>query len=106
MASMPADPPPPEAGHCGCPIDGPHGTDCPTILGDIVRADIEQVAAPTMSPAYIPKSLLRVETFDSESADLIVDIASGRVLKDRTGETGRTLHAPDCMCSACDDIPF
>ena len=23
--------------HCGCPINGPHGVDCPTMLGDMAR---------------------------------------------------------------------
>jgi hypothetical protein len=29
----------PDAQHCGCPLAGPHGVECPTMLGDIARLE-------------------------------------------------------------------
>ena len=29
----------PEPQHCGCPAGGPHGVECPTMLGDIARLE-------------------------------------------------------------------
>lgn len=38
LIRLPEEPVEEKVSHCGCPIGGPHGVNCPTIFGDIARS--------------------------------------------------------------------
>lgn len=108
--SVPADPEPP-VGHCGCPVDGPHGAGCPTIFGDFARPEGAQPRAATAfcsshgsyysGYSECPYCVTEKDQGQIEEVPLNQDSTHDDDMKRYTVK----IHSMDCKCLDC-TTPF